>query len=176
MSLADRLMKVSPGQETAGSLEVFKGMSLEEMDQYPVTFGKTHLGKAYIEIWTSQVKWLQWFTKTYEGSTKTEHLKLLHYTTLMIERAELEGEKDAQQMPMIKAKAKAKSKTMPMQVRLPESDPEDDDVWLAAEMASQPSYAVDPVMQENVNALQGRMTHMENALGEILSHLRNNSS
>eukprot|EP00435_Cladocopium_sp_Y103_P003257 s1712_g1.t1 len=178
MSLADRLSKVCQSQDVEESLDAFKAKSLEAMGAYPVTFGKTHLGKSYIEIWSSQSKWLQWFIKTYEQSTKIEHQKLLHFTTLMIERAELEQTQEIHQMPVAKAKAVPKAKIMPMPAGMSEIDLEegDDDVWLTAEMANQPNYAATPVMEENMNALQGRMDHMESALGEILNHLRTNNS
>eukprot|EP00435_Cladocopium_sp_Y103_P024627 s655_g6.t1 len=173
---SDRLMKVSQNQESEESLETFKNKSLEEMGQYTVTFGKTHLGKPYIEVWSSQMRWLQWFTKTYEGSAKVEHQKLLHYTALMIERAELEMGEDAQQQPVRpvpKTKAMPKAKSLPMPTAI---DLEDDDLWLAAEMESQPSYVVDHMTQESMSALQGRMSQVENALGEILNHIRTNNS
>ena len=76
MSLIERLQKVSQNHENEEFVETFKSKPLEDMGQYPVTFGKTHLGKPYIEVWTSQMPWLKWFIKTYEKSTKVEHQKL----------------------------------------------------------------------------------------------------
>ena len=100
-----------------------------------------------------------------------------HYTALMIERVEYEMGETQQQpvrpVPKTKVMPKAKSQPMP---EMTEIETDEDDPWLAAEMAPQPNYAADPMTQDTVSALQGRMSQVENALGEILNHLRTNNS
>ena len=172
MSLADRLSRV---QTTFGEdgLESFKRKSLEEMHAEPITFGRAHLGKTFLEVWTNEPRWLKWFLKTYESSSKTDHLRLIHYCSVMIERIELEAslpEMEPEQMPVVpKAKPKPKARpatqigSMEPPAEFPRSDEEDLESW----------GAVPPIeTDENISALQQRMLHMENAMTEVLSHLR----
>ena len=94
----------------------------------------------------------------------------------MIERVEYEMGETQQQpvrpVPKTKVMPKAKSQPMP---EMTEIESDEDDPWLA-EIASQTNYAVDHMTQETMSALQGRMSQVENALGEILNHLRTNNS
>ena len=109
----------------------------------------------------------------YESSNKTDHLRLIRYCSLMIERMEMEAnlpELEPEQMPVI-PKAKPKPKARPATqigsleppAEFPRSDEEDLESW----------GAVPPIeTDENISALQQRMLHMENAMTEVLTHLR----
>jgi len=171
MSLADRLSRVCTPAETGESLDAFKTLPLEQMDATPISFGKAHLGKTYRQVWDQEIRWVQWFVRTFEGSGKLEHQKLIHYVTMMVERVELETESEFRQLPQPKVKAKAKSMpahTVPID---PEAE-EEEEAWLQAEMESMPTYMPENVNTENIHALQHRMSGVENAVGEILNLLR----
>ena len=59
MSLTDRLSRLAKTQTEEDSMMSFKAMSLEEMGQTPITFGKAHVGKNFMEIWTVEKQWLK---------------------------------------------------------------------------------------------------------------------
>ena len=145
----------------------FKEMSLEEMGLTQVAFGKAQMGKTYVEVWESESSWLRWFVKTYESSNKVEHQKLIWYTQLRIERAELEMESAApmtsSQMPLMPLSAKAKAHPRSTAQVLLEDTPAPE-YWEETE--------VNMATNEHVQVLQQRMTNMENAMQEILSAVR----
>ena len=169
MSLSERLSRLSSSKGDPEEMEKFKMLSLEEMGSSPITFGKAHLGRPYAEIWNQEAKWLQWFVRTYETSQKIDHMKLLHYVTLMIERSETETPTEPSQMPVPRPKPKPKSQ--PAQMVSEISDGEED-TWL--EMQNPPTYSLTAMESENIIALQTRMNHLEGAVSEILGLLRNN--
>jgi len=169
MSLSERLSRLSSSKGDSEEMEKFKMLSLEEMGSSPITFGKAHLGRPYAEIWNQEAKWLQWFVRTYETSQKIDHMKLLHYVTLMIERSETETPTEPSQMPVPRTKPKPKSQ--PAQMVSEISDGEED-TWL--EMQNPPTYSLTAMESENIIALQTRMNHLEGAVSEILGLLRNN--
>ncbi|CAL1163657.1 unnamed protein product, partial [Cladocopium goreaui] len=163
MSLSERLSRLSSSKGDPEEMEKFKMLSLEEMGSSPITFGKAHLGRPYAEIWNQEAKWLQWFVRTYETSQKIDHMKLLHYVTLMIERSETETPTEPSQMPVPRTKPKPKSQ--PAQMVSEISDGEED-TWL--EMQNPPTYSLTAMESENIIALQTRMNHLEGAVSEIL--------
>mgnify|MGYP006897948629 FL=1 len=169
MSLTDRLSRLAKTQTEEDSMMSFKAMTLEEMGQTPITFGKAHVGKNFMEIWTVEKQWLMWFTKTYASSSKTDHMKLLHYTELMVSQAETEAESDQQQMPLMqphpkpKAKGKASNPTGIPMPEMFEAEP-----WMESELV----YVPPSLQQEELTVLQDRMSSLEGAMTEILNHLR----
>ena len=167
MSLSERLSRLSSSKGDPEEMEKFKSLSLEEMGSSPITFGKAHLGRPFAEIW--KAKWLQWFVRTYETSQKVDHMKLLHYVTLMIERSEMEARTEPSQMPVPRPKPKPKSQPAAMVSEI--SDEED--AWL--EMQNPPTYSLNAMESENIIALQSRMNQLEGAVSEILGLLRHQS-
>ena len=167
MSLSERLSRLSSSKGDPEEMEKFKMLSLEEMGSSPITFGKAHLGRPFAEIW--KAKWLQWFVRTYETSQKVDHMKLLHYVTLMIERSEMEARTEPSQMPVPRPKPKPKSQPAAMVSEI--SDEED--AWL--EMQNPPTYSLNAMESENIIALQSRMNQLEGAVSEILGLLRHQS-
>ena len=181
MSLADRSDRVLERSQTyaqGDSLEEFKSLSFEEKCQQTVTFGKTHVGKTYLDMYHHEPKWMKWFLRTYETSQKLDHLKLRHFVQIMVEQEE-KGEtpptmtmtEPSHQMPMF-AKAKARPRDPTSSHRLHEEmtlhqemEPEADEWSLAS---------VNPESNEMITALQVRMGHVENAMTEILNHIRQN--
>ncbi|CAL1136285.1 unnamed protein product [Cladocopium goreaui] len=179
MSLADRFDRVLERSQTyaqGDSLEEFKSLSFEEKCQQTVTFGKTHVGKTYLEMYHNEPKWMKWFLRTYETSQKLDHLKLRHFVQIMVEQEE-KGEtpptmtltEPSLQMPMF-ARAKARPRDQASSHRpheemtLHQEMEPDADEWSLASM--------NPESNEMITALQARMGHMENAMTEILNHIR----
>ena len=66
MSLSSRIDRVLQGNPEG--LEAFQQLSLAEMAETRVTFGKTHVGKTYEELWNQEKGWIKWFCKTYQDS------------------------------------------------------------------------------------------------------------
>ena len=181
MSLADRFERALERSQTyaqGDSMEEFKSLSFEEKCQQTVTFGKTHVGRNFLDMYHNEPKWMKWFLRTYESSQKLDHMKLRHFVQIMLEQEE-KGEtlptlamtEPALQMPMF-AKAKARPRDQAPVHHLPEEmnqhqamQPDADD-WSLASMAPEPN--------EMITALQARMGHMENAMTEVLNHIRQN--
>lgn len=126
--------------------------------------------------WHSEPNWVRWVVKTYEGSTKPEHRKFLKFIELMIEMEEkgatptsieMLREHQARQEPVMPLRTKAKAiPCQPVQetdllVHLAEGSQEE---WI--------NMSSDISTDENIEALQARMTNVENALTEILNHVR----
>ena len=94
--------------------------SMEELSSQVITFGKTHRGRTYHDMWEQESKYCQWFLSTYEKSTKIERRRFIHFLEMKIERAELElslpdvaqGSSGTQVPIHPRAKVQAKSKMM----------------------------------------------------------------
>ena len=177
MSLSSRLDRVL-AQGSTESVENFRKLSVEEMGQHKVTFGKSHIGKTFAEMWESEKGWIRWFSKTYGDSQKDEHKKILAYIEAMVAQHEMIYEMDpllvdAQEVIQPRAKVMPKSKAMPA---MPASDmiPSSnvaEDPWDVMDIRTQSSVE----NQEIIDALQTRVLNMENAIGEILNHIRQSS-
>ena len=158
----------------------FNHMSMADLEESIVTFGQTHRGKSYLEVWEKHQDWIGWFLSHFENSGKEEHQRMIHFIKCKIERAELTGEgvptgtgsKD------IKLKPKMKAKAMPMkaqasagEVPIPEMLDEEDPFEFLTE-AEMDSRSVAPIDQ--VGPLESRVNQMEAVLGRILAHLERN--
>eukprot|EP00435_Cladocopium_sp_Y103_P016718 s3443_g4.t1 len=175
MSLSKRLENLKTGTY-ADQLAEFKMMSWDAMCNHKIDFGKAHMGKTYLTMWHNEPAWVKWVVKTYEGSQKVEHQKFLTFVETMVEMEEkgmtptsiqLDPEVPVEQMP-IRAKSKAMPKsrsstaTDDLLVHLGEDDVEE---WM--EMPATES-------SEMITALQARMGFLENAMTEVLAHIRSN--
>ena len=179
MSLSKRLENLKTGSY-ADPLQEFMKLSWTEMCNCKIDFGKAHAGKSYLTAWHMEPTWVRWIVKTYESSEKPEHRRFLKFVEMMIEMEEkgmtpTSIEQHELQAPigptpsMMRAKAKAMPRVTEgmepspdMMVHLSETASVED--WI--DMNSMPNTT------ENIEALQARMSNVENALTEILSHLR----
>lgn len=153
-----------------------------QMDAFLIDFGKAHLGRTYyLDTWTTDQRWVKWFIGHYQHSRNTKHRMFLHYAELKIERAELEGTTiPLTQMieePRPKAATKAsgkpypkpKAKSMAMGSTIIEPMPETE--WVRDPedfMLVQQELAAE---YPDVQHLETRMLHMENALTQVIAHL-----
>ena len=175
MSLSNRLDRVL-AQGSGESVEAFRQLSVEEMGQHKVTFGKSHIGKTYAEMWQQEKGWIRWFSKTYGDSQKDEHRKILVYIEAMVSQPELtyemeplHGAETTQEVIRPAPNIMPKSKAMPAAAMIPMHTFEEDP-WDVMDIRSQTS--VGGPQQEIIDALQSRVLTIENALGEILNHVR----
>ncbi|CAL1156393.1 unnamed protein product [Cladocopium goreaui] len=163
-------------------IEAFQQLSLAEMAETRVTFGRTHVGKTYEELWNQEKGWIKWFCKTYQDSTKEEHRKLLIYVERKVERLELEHELPTLEAPAVQqgivrprseAMPKAKSASTPPTETVTVDDTNiSEEIWEPWDVTLPMDGAEMISQQENIGALQVRVLNIENALTEILTLIR----
>lgn len=174
MSLSKRLENIQTGAY-ADPVQEFMKLPWDEMCNAKIDFGKAHAGKSYLTAWHTEPAWVRWVVKTYEGSGKSEHIKFLKFVEAMIEMEEkgmtpttleeMEGFQGCQG-PVMPLRAKAKA--------MPTQPAKDLMVHLGEETQSEGwiNMHSDISTEENIEALQARMNHMEAAMMEILNHVR----
>ena len=182
-SLSQRLSQMQT--QVAVQVEDLSHLTLEELGPELVDFGQKHRGQSVHETWKDQ-EWVSWMTKHYGASTKTAHRRFLRCVELKLDYHE------AHQMPIpvvpqgslpmttsgVQSSAKAggpspgmiaaKAKTRPLSqssIHLP--DMEDAGWALEPGTYTQGTMSSDP----NVEAMQQRMLHLENALSRVIHHL-----
>lgn len=187
--LLQRLEQLQQHQEGRLSLEEFQALALSEMGEHIITFGKAHLGKTYRDVWKNHPDWIKYMVSRFADKTdKPEHLKLLHYVSLMVERAELEtnpitpagtgtvtgrGSPPPASRVGARAKAHAKAAAVPTtapveEVPVPEEESEIE-CWIEDGFETVPPAAIP---QEKKKAMQNRMQNIESALSEVIRCLR----
>lgn len=105
MSVAQRLKSFwAMNKEDEGvSLELVQSMSLEELSQEAIMFGKAHRGKPFPLVFDNFQPWVDWFVGTYESSTKPAHQKFIRYVELCLES----------EVPTVQHQQRAKAKALP---------------------------------------------------------------
>ena len=141
---------------------------LEELRNEKMSFGKTHLGKTYEEIWTGYPEWIRWFYQHYRQSNKAAHRRVIMYIEKKVEEME-SLEAQPSQTPVM-PKSHAAPKVMPLQAK--------------AKAGPAPSTGSHPLVMDEpaipwpasedrmmVQGLQQRVLNMENVLQQILQHI-----
>jgi hypothetical protein len=109
-----RLQAASPAPE----LETLEHLTLAELRGEKITFGKTHAGKTFEDVWLTY--WIKWFLQHFAESGKMEHRRIIKLIKLKIEEAENHPETlQAPCLPKAKAAPKilaAKAKARPTDV------------------------------------------------------------
>eukprot|EP00435_Cladocopium_sp_Y103_P029323 s3443_g7.t1 len=186
-SLAQRLQNVqAPMTETRPDLS---HLSLQDLKEQKIAFGKTHQGRTFQEVWDNEQTWVKWFVQRFADSNKAEHVIFLKFVELMIERAELTGKtvpltnqtevekvlalshapKMSSAMPKTKAKAQAKmAAQIPVETSVWDLDEEEDPELF--EMIREEHPVENNVQIQN---FENRMQGVERALASILQHLEN---
>jgi hypothetical protein len=159
MTLAERFARVQKQVQEpvlSDELEKFKALSFKDQCHSVVTFGKSHVGKKFLEVWHQEPRWLQWVLKTYEGSSKLDHLKLFHFVQVMLEQEEsgLTPQIDPKNNAKPKAKAKSSCRLpnpeIPVENFLPTEV--DEELW---DITSH-----QPALHEEIEAVQTRMLNV----------------
>ena len=183
MSLASRLDRVL-SQGSPESVESFRTLTVVEMGETKITFGRAHVGRTYEEMWRSEKGWMRWFAKTYASSQKEEHQKLLIYIDAMVNQHEtlydmnpVTAPETNQEVirPRPKGQPKSKAAANPAQVMSMTSESvEEGELWDPWDVMYHdvPTAAMISPQQEMIDALQSRVLNVENALTEILNHVR----
>ena len=166
-SLSARFAKIQLEEKETPSdeLERFQKMSLEEMSQEVITFGKAHQGKTFAHMWENEKAWVKFMIATYVQSPKVEHQKFMIYADLMIERKELEQESNKGTTQMSRSlgnpvKARAKAKGYPSSST--KNPPLENLSWDDSESHWELADPQEETALE-IQVLQSRMLHMENA-------------
>ena len=89
-SLAQRLQKIQKTTEESRSDQ--QQLSLGQLREQKISFGKTHQGKTFLKMWKEEQGWITWFVQRFAQSTKIEHQSFLRYVELEIEQAELKSD------------------------------------------------------------------------------------
>ena len=153
-NLADRLRRLSVSQkDSTEDLTMIMNMTLEELMEERMAFGKAHIGKAFKEL-IPETKYLSWFAENYRHSQKPEHVKLLRFIQLHVES--LESQKPARLPLKAKAKACASPSSQPIDLEL-----EEDEMW---------DHVSEGQAREMLQ-MQDRMNKVEMMLHEVLGHL-----
>ena len=141
-------------------VESLEHLTLDVLKQEKISFGKTHMGSSYEEVWETSPGWIRWFLQHYEQSASIEHQKVIRFIKLKIESMEqCPGSQQLPQRPLPKAAPKilaAKSKAMPGR---------------ASTMEAGVPWTEDQPVNQKVEVLQDRMANVENVLNQILIHL-----
>jgi len=185
-NLARRLQKVQQ-PETAAVFD-FSHLSMDQLETSKINFGKTHVGKSYLHMWTREQKWVLWFTQHYAQSQKYDHRMFLYYVEKKIERCELTGMKVSLNSATEEIKAAQSSnphgvqpKAKPQRGQTGKTPVEDipATVW---------DYEEDPELFEMLpeaepvwtasteDQMELRMVSVENALSRIITFIEQNTS
>ena len=63
-------------------------LSFEELKHQKINFGKTHVGRTYLDMLT-EPKYLTWFSRYYKDSQNVKHFKFLRFLQLHVEHQEV---------------------------------------------------------------------------------------
>lgn len=160
-----RLQKVQAAQPPMEE-EAIDHIPLSVLKEEKMSFGKTHVGKTFLDVWNSSPEWTKWFLQHYQSSSKLPHRKMIRFIKLMIEETESQGD-EIQQAPVPHSTQAApktmmirpKAKPMPMTPNPTGEQPTVDTPWVPSEE------------QTEIQILQARMGGLESALHQILQHL-----
>ena len=174
-----------------------EAMTMAQLSKERVTFGAKYVNYTYQHMWDNHPDWIQFMVDRYASSEKKDHQKLMRYVSLKLEcvenaqdqmpvmpresqsRGSLGQQAKYKAMPQTKAKAKGFSTSQEsveeQAFEMPISDQwEEDfgDIDAAHEMFC-PEIMTDSVTQQNAEAMQSRITHIEQALQQVIRHLEN---
>lgn len=183
MSVSQRLKTFraqTQSQQEEMSLEEIKTLTLEDLNQEVIKFGKAHRDKPFALVFENFQPWVDWFVGYYEKSPKPEHQKFIRYVELRLDSDlphNLQSQVPAKSKP--KAKRMAKPVTPPTKTKgstenppLTESDWEEE-----FEMMSSHAGMID--MQEELEnvrfenrQMSSRMAQLEMHMQEMIQHLQ----
>ncbi|CAJ1451338.1 unnamed protein product [Effrenium voratum] len=147
---------------------------MEELETCVISFGDTKKGMIFPKAFQDMV-WTTFVVSRFQNSEKREHQKFLRYVQLRMEMDEKKEviDKSVQFLrtkgyPKAKAKSMSQHSTMHSHEEpvLPEEEPDEWEALVEQETGEHTN-------REEMNMLQSRMLYMENALQEVIGHLRN---
>eukprot|EP00435_Cladocopium_sp_Y103_P058627 s1739_g20.t1 len=153
--------------------ESIEHLTIADLKDEPMTFGRTHLGKSFEEMWCNHPDWIRWFAAHYHTSGKIEHRKMVHYIYLKIEEAE--GTTGQTQMPVPKAKGAPKSLAArpksgaAASASTTRSWEVDTETEMFEMMSEAPWIAQDTETKEEIRSIQDRMSNLESTLHQMMA-------
>lgn len=185
-NLAQRLQKVQQ-PETAAVFD-FSHLSMDQLETSKIKFGKTHVGKSYLHMWTREQKWVLWFTQHYAQSQKYDHRMFLYYVEKKIERCELTGMKVSLNSATEEIKAAQSSNPHGVQPKAKPQMGQTGKTPVEDVPATVWDYEEDPELFEMLpeaepvwtasteDQMELRMASVENALSRIITFIEQNTS
>eukprot|EP00435_Cladocopium_sp_Y103_P060413 s77_g22.t1 len=163
-----RLSKVQANVATPVEEEPIGHLSLQDLKAMPMSFGKAHVGKSFLEIWQTEPGWIKWFLGHYASSSKTEHRKMIRFIHLMIEESEKETPQPSAKSLARVLPAKPKSVAAPV---IPQEMSEEPGLEMF-EMMSEAPWVAASENREEIQALQSRMLSLEATMQQMLSMMQ----
>eukprot|EP00434_Breviolum_minutum_P022592 symbB.v1.2.019936.t1/scaffold1645.1/size107836/1 len=162
-----------------------QALSLEELSEMTIAFGKAKLGMRFPEAFEDH-RWTDWFVGQYEDSPKEEHQKFVVYVEKRLDAEAQAGKGQSKGKSMTKTAVKAKAKSAARstasesswtQVPQAEIDSEEDMIEPVLESLNQ-QVRIESIQEhlgyvstENRN-LASRLTQVEMVMNEMLTHLK----
>lgn len=176
MALSQKLKNYRSATEemnTEDQLKAVQKMSLHDLEKEVIQFGKAKCGQPFKTAFEDG-RWTDWFVTTYEASTKIEHAKYITYVSKRLD-AEISADtkKYQNEKPIKKGSLPGTSKTSPKEEPGWEEASEFSEFVPIME-TSQNAMLEEQVsiMQEENHNLRGRMTQIEMAIQELITHVK----
>jgi hypothetical protein len=190
MSLSLRLKGIQSKAEP--SPNDLAHLTLQDLENETVDFGRKNCGRSYQEIWNSDQEWVTFMVDRYGKSHNLSHRKFLRYVELMVQHHEenqmpvvvhqgqgyvggsghAEGPSSAKTMAKPKAKAKvgaAPNTGLMESIHFPSLE---EDLLEETEMYNSLTMVPAPVSQDpEFVAMRDRLMNLENALTKVVNHL-----
>lgn len=190
MSLSQRLKGLQLKSEPNPT--DFAHLTLQDLENETVDFGKKNQGRTYMEIWNTDQEWVTFMADRYSKSHNMSHRKFLRFVELMIQlheeqqlpvvvqtgRGSTEDSGHAASLPKAKASAKGQPKAkagaaLSSGFLEPTHFPlMDEELQEEIEMYNSLTMVAPPLSQSpEFSAMQERMLNLENALTKVVNHL-----
>ena len=156
-------------QTTAQSLQT---LPLDEMEKLIINFGEKHRGQTFGQAFADS-KWAEWVVSTYSKSQKPEHVRFMQYV-------EKKLDSEAEVTSRTKTPKSGNSKT-PQETRIKSNVKEAATVLPEWDTISEPEMPSSHVldlqdqlsnMQQDQLNIHHRMSGLESAMQEVISHLK----
>eukprot|EP00434_Breviolum_minutum_P025492 symbB.v1.2.022525.t1/scaffold1944.1/size145740/2 len=174
--LADQLqllIKKDKGEEDSMTIAQVMELSFEELKLHTIDFGKTHVGRTYLDMLT-EPKYLTWFSRSYKDSQNVKHVKFLRFLQLHVEHMEV-AKASTTAKSAAKPKAQGKSKSYPMdphhipvEVLGPDGSPLTED----EEFPHWETVNMEEANHMEMQELKDRMANLESMLSQVEGRIR----
>ena len=175
MALSQKLKTYRNATEEMNSEDRLKEvhqMPLSELEKEIIQFGKAKLGQTF-KMAFEDGRWTDWFVTTYETSQKIEHAKYVTYVSKRLD-AEIETETKGYKIKSNVKQAPMSSKCKPPVKGEPSWEEESEISGFVPIMETSPTVLEEQmtIMQEENHNLRGRMTQIEMAIQELITHVK----
>lgn len=171
--LSQRYSKHYQKNQQETDLEKIRATSLEELSKEVITFGKAHLGSPFPTAFDDH-SWTDYILKRFEKSLKPEHVR---YITFVEKKLDAEAGKGTSKGSETTAKEKTLQKKdleKWEKVKQENFSESDEELW-------EPTAKIRvECLTDQVHTMQGdqqmmhqRLGQMENALQELITHVKN---